>query len=161
MSNQSGFAVAYGVAVRGTVAQINDAQANDFYNAHLAQSADLREEPDERRVYKNLDGDIKSLVLSGTRRRMTITLVPTNGEAGATGGIALAEDQIKLPPVGEIITLVNWISPGVTSAPFNGQWYYTGSGRILTTNAGAARLEIEIEQFRDSSGSAVALTLIT
>lgn len=159
MSKQNGYAVAYGVCIAGATPYIKDSGAADYYLAQLVQSADLREEPIDVKEFRDTNGVIRTKVINGTRRRVTLTLIPTNATAGASGGIDAAEAYVKLPPVGEIMTLLGFQGASVTTGPFNrNEWIYEGRGRVIATNDDAVRLEVELEQIYDSDGTFVSLS---
>lgn len=155
---QNGYAVAYGVCIAGVTPTIRDAATNIFWIAKLVQSADMREEPVDIKEFKDCAGVVRTRIINGTKRTLTITLIPTNGSAGATGGITIAEDDVKLPSVGEALVLQGFMGAGITSGEINGTWYYMGRGRVILSNTDAVRLECELEQIYDSGGTAVTLT---
>jgi hypothetical protein len=158
MAKQNGFAIAYGVCNNGSAGTIEDSLAATFYNAQLVQSMDMREEPTDSQDFKNCHGEVATKVISGSRRVITVTLIPTNGSAGASGGIALAEDQVKLPDIGAVLTLDGFKGAADDATPINGDWTYQGNGRVILANDDGVRLEVELEQNYDASGTAVDLS---
>jgi hypothetical protein len=163
MAKQNGFAIAYGVCINGSAGTIKDDEAipATFYNAQLVQSMDMREEPTDSQDYKDCHGTVRSKVISGSRRVVTVTLIPTNGTAGASGGIASAEDMVKLPAIGDVITLAGFQGPTTTTGEINGDWTYQGNGRVILANDDAARLEVELEQNYNAAGTAIDLSPTT
>lgn len=163
MPAQNGFAIAYGVSINGALTTIMDDAATPatFYVAKLVQSADLREEAIDSQEYKDCGGVVRTKLLNGTKRVITLTLIPTNGSAGASGGIATAEDDVKLPAPGDVLTLANFQGPSGTTGEINGDWTYQGGGRVITANDDAVRIELELEQYYDAGGTVVDLSVTT
>lgn len=160
MPSQTGFAVAYGVKIKGGTLTIQDdaTTPNTLFKAHLTQSADMRSEGGNPVEILDAGGEVATQINSGSRRTLNLTLVPTNGAAGATGGIALAEDQVVLPDIGTTFVLGGFMGPGTDSGEINGSWKYRGNGRVVTANNAEVRIEIELERVYNSAGSLIDLT---
>jgi hypothetical protein len=160
MAAMNGFAVGFGVCINGTAGTIVDNLAATFYNAQLTQSMDMREEPTGVQEFQDCEGVLRTRVVSGSKRTLTITLIPTSGVAGAAQ-IALAEDEVKLPAIGEVLTLAGFQGPTATTGEINGDWIFQGNGRVVLSNTDAVRLEVELEQVYDDSGAVVSLAATT
>lgn len=159
MAKQNGYAVAYGVCNNGSTPTIKDDEATpaDFYIASLIQSIDMREEPSDVSEVKDCSGVIRSRLIGGKKRTITLNLVPTSGASGASQ-IATAEDEVKLPAIGDVLTLAGFLGESDTGGEINGDWTYQGNGRIIGNNTSEARLEVELEQVYDDNDTIVSLT---
>lgn len=160
MPSQDGYAVAYGVKIKGGTLTIQDdaGTPNTLFKAHLTQGADMRSEAGNPVEILDAGGEVATQIVTGSRRTLTLTLVPTNGAAGASGGIALAEDEVKLPAIGTKFVLGGFMGPTTSTGEINGTWNYRGNARVVTASNAETRIEIELERVYDSAGTLIDLS---